>query len=89
LYYRWQMQYAEAHEDTCIYLRLPRELKADLEREARLRDEPVSSLLNLAAHEWLPALLTKLTNLLQTDPSLRVRLPTVPPPTANRARSSP
>jgi len=33
--------------------RLSRELKADLEREARLRDKPVSSLLDLAVREWL------------------------------------
>jgi hypothetical protein len=33
--------------------RLSRELKADLEREARLRDQPVSSLLDLAVREWL------------------------------------
>ncbi len=32
--------------------RLSRELKADLEREARLRNKPVSSLLDLAVREW-------------------------------------
>jgi hypothetical protein len=32
--------------------RLSRELKADLEREAQLRNKPVSSLLDLAVREW-------------------------------------
>jgi predicted transcriptional regulator len=33
--------------------RLSRELKADLERQARLRDRPVSFLLELAVRQWL------------------------------------
>jgi hypothetical protein len=40
--------------DTEVYSwRVPRELKSDLERQARIRKTSLSAVLNLAARDWL------------------------------------